>query len=174
MTATREVVLRPGDFCFAEAGTVIRTLLGSCVAITMWHPVRRVGGMCHYVVPSRRLGAHPRQLDGRYADEVVRMFQREIAGLWTEPADYQVKMFGGGAQFAPRPGLDTLDVPSDNVAAGLRLLADAGFTVGSHHLGGTGHRNVVFDLATGDVWLKHVALDDREPVGPAAQEQVPA
>lgn len=172
--STREVVLRPGDFCFAGAGTVIRTLLGSCVAITMWHPTRQVGGMCHYVVPGRRAGAHPRELDGRYADEVVAMFRREIAGLWTEPADYQVKMFGGGAQFEARPGLDTLDVPSDNVATGLRLLAEAGFTVSAHHLGGTGHRNVVFDLTTGDVWLKHVARDEAGPRSPARSEQVPA
>ncbi len=165
----QEVLLRPGDFCFGDQGTVIRTLLGSCVAITMWHPGRRVGGMCHYVVPSRRAGPQSRELDGRYADEVVRMFQREIAGLWTEPSEYQVKMFGGGAQFEARPGLDTLDVPSDNVVAGLRLLSAAGFAVSAHHLGGTGHRNVVFDVSTGAVWLKHVALDQR-----VQGEQVPA
>jgi chemotaxis protein CheD len=31
----------------------IRTVLGSCVSITLWHPVKRVGGMCHFLLPTR-------------------------------------------------------------------------------------------------------------------------
>ena len=34
----RKIFLDPGHFVFAEPGTHIHTLLGSCVAITMWHP----------------------------------------------------------------------------------------------------------------------------------------
>ena len=40
-----EIFLQPGDFYFGGADTRIRTILGSCVSITMWHPTRLIGGM---------------------------------------------------------------------------------------------------------------------------------
>lgn len=46
------VTLQPGEFHFGGANTRIQTLLGSCVAITLWHPIRRIGGMCHYMLPA--------------------------------------------------------------------------------------------------------------------------
>ena len=48
-----EVFLQPGEFHFGHARTRIKTILGSCVAITMWHPILRIGGMCHYLLPAR-------------------------------------------------------------------------------------------------------------------------
>ena len=46
-----EVVLAPGQVSFATCPTRLRTLLGSCVAFTFWHPQRRIGGMCHFMLP---------------------------------------------------------------------------------------------------------------------------
>ena len=53
-----DVFLQPGDFYFGEAGTRIRTLLGSCVAITLWHPILHIGGMCHIMLPERGERSH--------------------------------------------------------------------------------------------------------------------
>jgi chemotaxis protein CheD len=39
---------------------------------------------------------------------------------------------------------------------GLNLLKQHGFTIKAEHLGGNGHRNLVFDVWSGLVWLKHV------------------
>ena len=42
-----EIFLQPGELWFGDEQTRIRTILGSCVAVTLWHPGRRIGGMCH-------------------------------------------------------------------------------------------------------------------------------
>ena len=42
-----DVFLQPGDIHFGGADTRIRTVLGTCVAISLWHPVRQIGGMSH-------------------------------------------------------------------------------------------------------------------------------
>ena len=42
----RTVLLGAGDFYFGSGHTRVSTLLGSCVSITLWHPRRRIGGMC--------------------------------------------------------------------------------------------------------------------------------
>ena len=53
-----------------------RTLLGSCVSISLWHPRRKIGGMCHYMLPSRG-GCEASAPDGRYADEVIALMLQE-------------------------------------------------------------------------------------------------
>lgn len=152
MFSASDVILNPGDFYFASAGTRLRTLLGSCVSISMWHPRLRVGGMCHYMNPRRR-NRSPHELSGRYADEAIELFLRELRRTNTLPHEYQVKMFGGGNQF---PGArHGVDIPRQNIETGLELLDRYGFEVIATHLGGTGARHILFDLADGGVWMKH-------------------
>lgn len=62
-----------GRYIFGDSHTRVRTLLGSCVAIVVWHPQRKIGGMCHYVLPNRKAVAG-RPLDGRYANEAMEIF----------------------------------------------------------------------------------------------------
>ena len=151
-----DTFLNPGDFHFAAAGTRIRTVLGSCVAITLWHPRLRVGGMCHYLLAHRTApAADLPALSGRYADEAIQLFLREIDRNGTRPTDYQAKMFGGGDQFPDRSPGRAPQVSQENIATGMRLLRRHGFRLAAKHLGGTGSRQLVFDLATGDVWLQH-------------------
>jgi chemotaxis protein CheD len=170
--APLDIFLQPGDFYFGDADTRIRTLLGSCVALTFWHPRLRVGGMCHYMLPTRGGGHHHHdaELDGRYADEAMALFLREFRRLGTQPREYQVKMFGGGNMFPchRRAGAHS-DVSTRNIQAGRHLLHSHGLVARAEHVGGHGHRQVIMDIASGDVWMRHaVAHDGKNPC--AAQE----
>lgn len=150
-----DIFLQPGEFYFGDHETRIRTILGSCVSITMWHPIKRIGGMCHYMLPKNKRAPHNPGTDGKYAEDTIRLFLHEIKGAHTSAHDYEVKIFGGGNQF---PGQDrrVFSVSEQNVNIGRELLAHHGFKIKSEHLGGNGHRNIMFDLWSGDVWVKHV------------------
>ena len=148
-----EVVLGPGDLHFGDRNTRIRTLLGSCVAVTLWHPGAHIGGMCHYMMPTRRGRVPHGELSGRYADEAMELLMDELRDANTSPRDYQVKMFGGGNQFA---GASGIDVAARNVDFGMALLARHDLTLSAMHLGGNGHRQVILEMWSGDVWLRHV------------------
>lgn len=156
-----DVVLNPGDFYFTgfhhDRHEVVRTLLGSCVAITLWHARLGLGGMCHFVVPERGRTDRPARLDGRYAEEAVRMFVHAVDRHGTRPEEYEVGLFGGGSQFPTQRG-GTFDVPRRNVRAGRVLLERAGFRVCAEHVGGTGPRVVEMDLNTGEIRLRHSEL----------------
>lgn len=156
VSAARQVIdvfLTPGDFYFGDDYTRIRTVLGSCVAITLWHRTRRIGGMCHFMLPSRGQGRGS-QLDGRYCDEAIALFLREMRRTRTAPRDFEVKLFGGGDMF-PHRQRHLLDVGRRNAESGLELLIHHGFHVKARHLAGSGHRSVVFELWSGDVWMRH-------------------
>lgn len=154
--ADMDIYLNPGDFFFGSERARVRTVLGSCVSITMWHRPLRIGGMCHYMLPERSHRATP-CLDGRYAGDAVALFLREIDAAGTRARDYEVKLFGGGRMLGSRRG-DGMNIGQRNIEAGRRLLRQHGLNVQREHLAGHGHRNLLFDIASGEVWLKHVAL----------------
>lgn len=150
-----DIFLNPGDVFFGDKSVRLRTVLGSCVAITAWHPELKLGGMCHYMLPARGRGKIT-QLDGRYADEAVLLLLKEAMRSQTNPYDYEVKIFGGGNMFGEtrKRSLGQLNVADRNVIAGQELLQRHGFLAAAEHLGGEGHRNIIFDISTGDVWVR--------------------
>jgi len=158
-----EIFLQPGDFYFGDANTRIRTILGSCVSITMWHPTRLIGGMCHYVLPSRPRKSAT-ELDGHYADEAMQLFMKEIKASKTNPSEYRVKVFGGGDMFTRNKKEDSAapakvrnfdtDVAGRNVQVARSLITSNGFKIEAEDMGGSGHRQLIFDIWSGDVWLR--------------------
>lgn len=154
-----EIFLGPGEFWFGGERTRIRTLLGSCVAIVLWQPLRRIGGMCHYLLPHRPVPEVDAAPDGRYADEAMALFMQQLRLSGTSPGEYQAKLFGGGEMFVDVPvGRRAHDVARRNMDAARALLLREGFHVLAEDLGGRGHRNLVFDVWSGDVWLKRAYL----------------
>ncbi|WP_116809327.1 chemotaxis protein CheD [Steroidobacter cummioxidans] len=151
--ATSDVSLQIGQFYFGGGHTRIRTLLGSCVSITMWHPRLKIGGMCHYMLPQRGAGGTASSAaEGNYADEAMQMFLRELRNAGTRPKEYIVKMFGGGCMFVDSS--EARDVSARNISAGREQLADHGFTISAEHTGGYGSRVLIFELWSGDVWIR--------------------
>lgn len=162
-----DIFLQPGDFYFGDRNVRINTLLGSCIAITLWHRLRLIGGMCHYVLPTRRAALQAPLLDGRYGDEALEMFRRKIREAGTFPAEYQVKVFGGATMLdtggqPPCPNKDCLDplaatcrdVSCRNQRSALVLAERHGFDIAMHNLGGSEPQNLCFELWNGYVWLK--------------------
>jgi len=148
-----EVFLQPGEFYFGDGLTRIRTLLGSCVAVTFWHPRLRAGAMSHCMLPERPRRAKGDPLDGRYADDAMLLAVAEIVRAGTRPAEYQVKIFGGGRMFGAAKA-NGVDIAQRNVDAARALVKRHGFRASAEDLGGEGHRNVILDLWSGDVWVK--------------------
>ena len=169
-----EILLQPGEYYFGDRATRIRTVLGSCVSMTFWHPQLLVGGMCHYMLPSRglerrRLDATP--VDGRYADEALQLLMQEIDATGASHREFEVKLFGGGNMFPGRKSDNHVGLKNIDIAR--QLVVRHGFHCVAEHLGGDGHRNVIFNVWSGDVWVRHAAIVRAEPanedrrIGPA-------
>ena len=150
-----EIFLQPGEFYFGDEKTRIRTLLGSCVAITMWHPQKKIGGMCHYMLPQRPRHKPGDTQDGRYAEDAMQMFMKELRHSKTLPREYQVKLFGGGSMFERHEKFkNNIDISQRNVEFGRNIISQYGFGISGEDLGGKGHRNVILDVWNGDVWVR--------------------
>ena len=159
-----EIFLQPGEFFFGDEATRIRTVLGSCVAITIWHPARRWGGMVHYLVPSRGQRAID-TLDARYGDEAMLMLLKEAVAINTDPNEYQIKVFGGGNMFPHLNQRAAMQIGRRNIEQAKDMLRAFGLDVAAEHTGGAGHRTVILDNWSGDVWMKYSRVPDGRTQG---------
>jgi chemotaxis protein CheD len=168
-----------GDYYFGGETVRIQTVLGTCVSITLWHPGRKQGGMCHYLLPERTPHSGTAgEKRGAYATEVMELFAESLRETGTLPRDYVVKLFGGGHMFpeqlsAPecrsRRCTDArrqscANVGCKNICAGRRLLAERGFVIQAEDVGGHGSRQVHFDVWSGDVWVRQGAPVPGAPI----------
>lgn len=147
-----KVFLLPGQWYFGQTGAIVKTLLGSCVAITLWHPVRRMGGMCHFLLPSRQrtpAGA----LDGRFGDEAIALLMREIKKAGTHSQDYEAHLYGG-ADTMPDQARLKFNIGERNVEKAWAIIDEFGFQLQSVDVGGNEPRNVTIDLSNGQVVMK--------------------
>jgi chemotaxis protein CheD len=158
-SGTVEIFLQPGEYFFSDRATRIRTILGSCVAVTFWHPKLLLGGMCHIMLPTRSSTQDEKVANGKYADEAIQLLISEMKNAGTEYKDYQVKIFGGGDMFANHSKVKNQPtIGEKNINEIKELVKSYGFKVHAEHLGGEGHRYIIFDIWCGYVWMRHNTL----------------
>ncbi|AFL75941.1 chemotaxis protein CheD [Thiocystis violascens] len=153
----QDIYIHPCEVWFGGGRTRLRTTLGSCVAITLWHPTLHIGGICHFML-SHSPSVRRVDREGCYADTAMELLQAKLCATGQRPEAFEAKLFGAGNMFC-RSGLSSKSIPiriqERNIAAGRELAMQYGHRVVAEHVGGRGHRQLVFDLATGLAWLKH-------------------
>ncbi len=160
-TPSIDVFLRPGECFVGDAAYRIRTVLGSCVSVTLWSPRQRIGAMSHFMLATR--GGPPRSarpeaavLDARYGDEALSLMLDQLAAEGVSAAECQAKVFGGGDMFPGSRTRTACAVGRRNGEAARALLEALGIELTSASLFGLGHRQVVFDVSSGHVWSRQV------------------
>jgi chemotaxis protein CheD len=122
----------------------VRTLLGSCVSITLWHPGahRR-----HVALPAARPRAAPgpaADKPGMYGADAMQLLVDGLAQHGVPLMQCQGKIFGGGAMF-PRNS-KVRDIGMQNGDFAREMLQKHGIHVVSESLFGEGHRQLIFTI----------------------------
>ncbi len=154
-----DIYLNPGEYFVGDARYRIQTLLGSCVSIMLWHPTKRIGALSHFLLAShgKTLPAAP---DARYGDDAMMLMLRDLNRLHVTPAECHGKIFGGGNMFPDYARKGVTNVGLLNGEAARRMLKSHGIRIVSENLFGDGHRKIIFDVKTGDVWIRQIDLDN--------------
>lgn len=142
--------LHPGAVFFGTGRGRVRTVLGSCVAVVLWHPQRRLGGMCHFVLPQRH-GAREGELDGRYGDEALELLRRAAVRHRTTLGEYDAYLFGGGNMFPHVAASGAPLIGEQNIAVADAEARRLGLRVVKRDVGTARYRNVILDLTDGAV-----------------------
>ncbi|MCP4540007.1 MAG: chemotaxis protein CheD [Chloroflexi bacterium] len=154
-----QVFLGMGQVHISAKPTVITTVLGSCISITMFNRRSEIGGMCHGLMPcctdTKACDEDPLECF-KFVDcsiwHMVEQFQmRGIA-----PKDIEVKMFGGASIFGTIPDASNLSVGDQNVKSAKQVITEAGLNLVSFDVGGTSGRKILFYTHNGRVLLKEM------------------
>lgn len=155
-TPAEYLTLQPGELWFGEGPVCLHTLLGSCIALTLWHPRRCFGGMCHYLLAAPGGRSTPR-LDrpGYFATGALDFFQAQLRRFGSHPDEVEIKMFGGGNMFHHLMGAGMPSIASSNIQRGTALLAERGFKIHCRDVGGNRYRSLNFELWNGSVKVRY-------------------
>ena len=148
MTTVR---VKVADFAVGRNGdTVITTLgLGSCVAIALYDPATRVGGLAHVLLPSENM-ARDRSNRAKFPSAAVPLLLAEMRGLGSQ-SGVAARLVGGASMFASLLATGGVNIGERNVAASRAALAAAGVPVLGEDVGGDYGRSVYFHLADGRI-----------------------
>ncbi len=150
-----DIFLQPGEYFVGDANYRVRTLLGSCVSITLWHPARRIGAMSHFLLACRD-NSRSFALDGRYGEEALLLMSDELSLMGIKVAECRAKIFGGGDMFPHHARKNMATVGQKNGEAARSLLQARGIPIVSESLFGVGHRQIFFNINSGDVWARQI------------------
>ncbi|OOE89005.1 chemotaxis protein CheD [Salinivibrio sharmensis] len=151
-------IIHVGELVFGKGRRRIKTLLGSCVAITLWHPLHRYGGMCHFALAKKPATATVAQtLDARYADDCIKLFRKLAEERGTELSEYQACIYGGGNMLSSSrlrtdsafSEVDSSPIGDANAAQAFALLVAEGVAIKEADVGEQGYRKVCFDPRSG-------------------------
>jgi chemotaxis protein CheD len=111
--------------------------------------------MSHFLLSSRGPSATG-ELDGRYGEEVMHLMLDELRRNKVKTTECQAKIFGGGNMFPKQARNHALNVGQKNGEAARALLQSHRIPIVSESLFGVGHRQIVFDIGSGDVWSRQI------------------
>jgi len=161
------VFLQPGELWLDDIPLLVKTILGSCVAITMRAPRLGLSSVTHCLLPSA--GAKPGSLTRKealkYVDATIGILLQSFLSRGAAVAELEVKLIGGADNLLRNGAPSRYSVGRRNVQTALEGLAEHGVTPSAAIVGGRAGRMMVFDTATGDVFVKrlsgHVPPEER-------------
>jgi chemotaxis protein CheD len=161
--------IHPGEWYFGAEFERLHTVLGSCVALTAWHPILKVGGMCHYLLakePSHKKApavaggaANHKRGDCRYAVHALAEMKKAMQ-TFAEIEEYQIGVFGGGDMFAYSA---PTSIGHDNIAYVRQWLHREKIQPIQTDVGGRISRSLMLVLSTGQIQLKLYQMNHSLP-----------
>lgn len=140
-----DVAVGMGQAALAGEPTRLTTILGSCVAVTLYSPRRRMGMLAHVVLP---LSKGSITSPAKYADTAVPYMLTTLRAEGIEPREMVAKIVGGACMF----GNGTCaQIGESNIQAAIQALEAAGLRVAARDVNGTSGRRICFDLADGSI-----------------------
>jgi chemotaxis protein CheD len=145
-----QVYLHAGQLAVATRPTAITTVLGSCVAVCLYDPVSRVGGMNHFLLPFHV----ERDRSARFGTVAVPQLIADVLRAGASRGTLVAKVFGGASVIGAFR--TSRNLGEENSVLALRLLEEAHVPVLDRDVGGTKGRKLIFHVDDGTAWVRQL------------------
>lgn len=153
------IIIGIADMKIARAPDMLTTLgLGSCVGITLYDPIQKIGGLSHIMLPE-----YNGQIDqnrAKFADTAIPDLIAKMCMQGARRAPLVAKIAGGAHMFTGSSSQNFLKIGERNVESVMRMLRNLNVPIKGSDTGGTHGRTIELDLNTGRLKIKTVGFGE--------------
>ena len=144
------------DLNICKAPDVITTLgLGSCIGLTLYDPVTKVGGMVHYMLPDSTQVRNNENI-AKFADTGIEELLRKVTAAGANKTRLVAKIAGGAKMFATSNVSNIGNIGARNAEAAKQILKKKGIRLIAEDTGLNYGRTVELHCETGEFRIKAV------------------
>ncbi|MCI6243135.1 MAG: chemotaxis protein CheD [Lachnospiraceae bacterium] len=149
------------DLKVAKAPDTLTTLgLGSCIGLTLYDPVKKVGGLVHYMLPDSTKLKNNTNI-AKFGDTGIRELLKQILAIGANQRRLVSKIAGGACMFETS-GLSSIgNVGARNAEQAKLVLKQLGIPLVAEDTGLNYGRTVELDCNTGDFLIKSVGKSSK-------------
>ena len=154
-----DVRVKVADHAVRNGNTMLSTIgLGSCVAIALYDPATRIGGLAHVLLPNEGM-SRDRSNRAKFSTTAVPLLVEEMRALGAR-GSIIAKIVGGASMFATLIPAGGVNMGERNIVATREALRAHGIPLVAQDTGGDHGRSVYFDLRDGGVLVRSLKAGD--------------
>jgi chemotaxis protein CheD len=138
--------------------TLVTYALGSCIAVVIFDPVLKIGGLLHYMLPESSLDQEKaKKRPYMFADTGIPLLFQSAYQLGAARSRIEVAALGGAHVMDAN---ETFNIGKRNYLALRKIFWKAGILVRNEDVGGTQSRTVRIELSNGRISIRRGVTDE--------------
>ncbi|HPN30518.1 MAG TPA: chemotaxis protein CheD [bacterium] len=137
-----------------KAPDKLSTVLGSCIGLTLYDRVKKVGMLAHIMLPESNEGNKETEnfeTAGKFADVALKNMLKQLSIQRMELKNLEAKIVGGSKMFEIKRKNEICNIGKRNEEAVKKILNDNHIKIAAEDTGGNIGRKITFSLETGKV-----------------------
>jgi chemotaxis protein CheD len=134
--------------------------LGSCLGITIYDTIKKIGAMVHPMLPDidkSKIKSNP----SRFVNSGIQLALQELEKKGCFRSRMEVKMFGGAHMFSFINTDSALNVGQKNIEMAHAIFKELNLKILAEEVGGTFGRTIELDTDSGKVLVKTVSWGEK-------------
>ncbi len=142
-----------------QEGVLITYALGSCIGISFYDPMIKLGALLHIMLPERGRASDANVY--KFADSGIQETLRKLCAFGAVKKRMVCKIAGGAKMFEMKGGGGLGNIGERNAQNVKRILMAEGLRVASEDTGANYARTMLLDVATGKVYVRSAGRPER-------------
>jgi len=143
--------LYPSALFASNTPQIVTTILGSCVAVCLYDPVLKYGGINHYMLP---LWNGQGLASPRFGNIAIEKLIEKMLDMGCNKKNLQAKIFGGGEVI--QTNISQFHIGERNHKLAFEMIREHGISIIAQSVGGKLGRKIIFNTETGEVRQKYL------------------
>ncbi|NVO11800.1 MAG: chemotaxis protein CheD [Bacteroidales bacterium] len=154
MIEIQKYFLYPSTLFASHTPTSVNTILGSCVAICLYDPVLKIGGINHFMLP---LWNGQGLASPKYGNIAAEKLVDKMLLLGSQKSNLIAKVFGGAEVI--ESNIKVFNIGTRNIAIAYEMLESLKIPIVAKSVGGKLGRKIEFNSFTGEVKQRFIDKD---------------